>query len=926
MKRFGIMLLTIFCFCILFQMHAYADDGTVICLDAVDVETGDELEGAHIQILDSEENVIEEFITSAWPYALKGLDAGEEYIARQVAAPEGYLLAPDIFFSFDETGWVNSSGRTPAEWEGKTVLHMENTMTRVRISCIDGVDGQDMEGAWFQLCDEAGNIVFEWMSTSEPYVIEGLMTGRNYYFRDIAPAEGYVGSSEISFSIDEYGNVSCNGSVMYDAEGNVVMIVEENRDYGGNIGYNNSPGISVIDVETEDELSGAQIQILDSEGMVILEFISDASPYSLEGLNVGQEYIVRELTAPTGYIAGSDVTFTIDEYGYVSTSGMTTMDENGNTILLMGNVKTRVSISCVDAETGEDIEGSELKLFSHYVYPLEQWISTSQPYVIEGLATGEDYYIREVIAPDGYTLSPETVFSIDEYGNVTSEGPVSTDQYGNVLLLVEENKTRIGISYVDAATGDPVEGARIWLSANNGWNKELVDEWTSVREPYFIEGLVTGMQYELSEEVSPEGYVLAPGNCFFLDENGDVSGTEATVTTDEDGNTILLIEIERISVCVRIVDRDNGLELWGAHMEILDSEGNIVETWYSDSDSHWTEAGLRSGEYYTLRETFAPDGYLITADTDFMIDDYGSITASGVPTFYEDGKPVILVENQSTRIRLNCLDALSGEELSGARIQILDSEGRIVYEWNSTYASSCVIDYLNVNEVYTIHEASAPEGYLIAADISFSIDEYGHITTSGITTTDAYGNTIILMENIMTHIGISCVDIATGTEVAGARLEILDSDGYTIYTMTSTSGSYLSIDGLAVNVEYTIQETASPEGYTPPADVSFIIDEYGNVTGPGALATAADGTTILLIEHEKALIPYENTLTLPAGLTTIDSEAFADLSQGVNIVIPDTVTVIAADAFKDSNVILMGSEGSFAEIWAREKGYEFIVR
>ena len=67
------------------------------------------------------------------------------------------------------------------------------------------------------------------------------------------------------------------------------------------------------------------------------------------------------------------------------------------------------------------------------------------------------------------------------------------------------------------------------------------------------------------------------------------------------------------------------------------------------------------------------------------------------------------------------------------------------------------------------------------------------------------------------------------------------------------------------------------------------------------------------------------TLTLPADLTAIESEAFAGLAQPVNVEIPEGVTSIAEDAFKDSDVTIVAKADSYAIAWAQEHNVPFVI-
>ena len=65
-----------------------------------------------------------------------------------------------------------------------------------------------------------------------------------------------------------------------------------------------------------------------------------------------------------------------------------------------------------------------------------------------------------------------------------------------------------------------------------------------------------------------------------------------------------------------------------------------------------------------------------------------------------------------------------------------------------------------------------------------------------------------------------------------------------------------------------------------------------------------------------------NVLTLPSSTTTIESEAFAGLTNVDIIVIPTSVTSIADDAFAGSDVIIKAPSSSYAYRWAQSHGFQ----
>ena len=112
------------------------------------------------------------------------------------------------------------------------------------------------------------------------------------------------------------------------------------------------------------------------------------------------------------------------------------------------------------------------------------------------------------MAPDGYTITSDTTFTINEKGEVTSTGTTTTDENGNTVMLVEDAKTHVEISKVDVADGAELEGATIQILRELGEGEqkaegktyveennktyEVVEEWVSEKDKtHVVEGLLT---------------------------------------------------------------------------------------------------------------------------------------------------------------------------------------------------------------------------------------------------------------------------------------------------------------------------------------------------------------------------------------------------------------------------------------------------
>ena len=156
----------------------------------------------------------------------------------------------------------------------------------------DATTGEELEGAKLQIIDKEGNIVEEWISAKEPHVVYGLPEGTYILHEELPPyAEGYVSAEDIEFEVKEDGSVTK---------------VEMKDDYS-------KVEISKTDITTGEELEGAKLQILNKEGEILEEWVTDGKPHLVEKLPVGEELTLREITAPEGYEIAEDVKFTLED-------------------------------------------------------------------------------------------------------------------------------------------------------------------------------------------------------------------------------------------------------------------------------------------------------------------------------------------------------------------------------------------------------------------------------------------------------------------------------------------------------------------------------------------------------------------------------------------------------------------------------------
>lgn len=239
-------------------------------------------------------------------------------------------------------------------------------------------------------------------------------------------------------------------------------------------------------------------------------------------------------------------------------------------------------------------------------------------------ATNEQFIVK-VPASSINSLSAEFKINVSAKGSInkayayTSTRPNVQNtgalypEYSNVsdsTTLKINITTRVEITKVDVTNGEELEGAHLVVKDSNG---KIVDEWTSTKEAHVIENLVPG-KYTLTETIAPEGYILSEETITFTVKN-DGSVTKVKMENTPKDKPIVVISKQ---------DSTTGEELEGAHLELRDEEGNLIEAWVSGKEPHKIE-GLAPGKY-TLTETLAPEGYELSKETiTFVVKEDGTV-------------------------------------------------------------------------------------------------------------------------------------------------------------------------------------------------------------------------------------------------------------------------------------------------------------
>lgn len=312
---------------------------------------------------------------------------------------------------------------------------------------------------------------------------------------------------------------------------------------------------------------------------------------------------------------------------------------------------------------------------------IESWVSTTSAKTINNIKAGT-YTIREINAPNGYTKSADVAITVD----------ATHLTFDVINTAVPEEKGSITVTKKDNNNQD-LAGATIKVFNQAGTE---VGSWTSSSsEPsHTFTDLPVG-SYTLRETSTPVGYMTA---------------NDITVTVTN-GNTETANFINQpTSVTIKKVD-ENNQPLAGAHLQVLNNQGTIVDEWDTDTTGVHTITKLAVGTY-TIKETVAPNGYVLKTSTQQFTISAGQATAEQVFT------------NAKTVVRVSKIDNDTGALVSGANLVIYDESGAQV----ANFISNGTVKEINglAPGNYTLKETQAPDGYALNENaVSFTVSDDG---------------------------------------------------------------------------------------------------------------------------------------------------------------------------------------------------------
>ena len=561
-------------------------------------------------------------------------------------------------------------------------------------------------------------------------------------------------------------------------------------------------------------------------------------------LPLGQ-YYVKELKAPAGYVF-SDEVLNLD----ASYQGQDVKKVKLKTV--KKNQPTTVEITKSDVTTGVELDGAKLTVLDKEGNVVDQWTSVKdQPHVIKRLTVGEEYTLREEMAPYGYLKATDVKFTLEDTAEI--QKVEMKDEVPTGLLIINKNGEFLDkVTLLDNVKGT-VEHLFEYVIGSlsdvtfDVYAAEDIKAADGVSEDYFKADEKVGTittdsngiaqmgdlpagKYYVKEVKTAHGYVLDKEPRYvdlsYRDQDTPV------ITYDEKWQNAR----QKVKVTVLKKEKDTERVLAGgvfglytrediknAKGEVLLEKDSLIEQRVTDEKGQITfTADLPVDGKYYVKEIFAPDGFVTTDEVQEFTFEYAGEDQTEVSYDFT-------FENQPTTVELTKTDLTTGKELPGAHLKVTDSDGNTVDEWTSTEESH-VIKELVVGKEYTMTETKPADGYVTAESITFTVENTAEVQKHE-------------MKDDVTKIEISKTDITGETEIPGAKLTILDKDDQVVESWTSTEEAHY-IEKLPIG-KYTLREEQAPKGYLLTADVTFEVKDIGEIQKVAMKDDTAKGKVIL---------------------------------------------------------------------------------
>lgn len=556
-----------------------------------------------------------------------------------------------------------------------TNLNIKTNTAKIQINKTDDYTHQPIEGVTFELTKSDGTKIRTATTNAQGIAtFEHLYQG-NYVAREIETNAKYILNTNDFNTNTEFNKTSTLNIENEHKKGN-LKVYKVDKDY-----HKIVLGHIEFDLYSEEFNRVIGTYRTDENGEIYIE-----------NLRIGNYSLIEKETNKWYNLA--DDTNVVVEWNE-------TTDSTIENELQKGQIK----IVKIDTDNHEvKLEGVTFELYNENHELLETLVTDKNGEATTGRYAIRDFeklYLKETKTLDNYVLNDEEKEIVLEANQITT-----------VTFENEKKKGQLEVIKVDKDNNE-VKLKDVTFEVYDEQGK-LVDTLVTDEEGKAVtKRLPIDQEYTIKETITNEKYVL----------NDEI----VKVTLEQDKIKSMTFENEQRKGQIEIIKVDsenNEIKLEGVTFEIIDSNGNVVDTIVTDSNGKATSKRLSIYDEYTVKEKETRKEYVLSEETQKVVLEENEIKSIIFENKMKRGSiKIIKVSNGENKV-LNIAD---GTLLSGAKFIVSNSNGDVFGIYETDENGTIQIDNLPYGE-YNITEYEAPEGYIKDAESqNVSILEDGQI-------------------------------------------------------------------------------------------------------------------------------------------------------------------------------------------------------
>ncbi|MGX5444293.1 SpaA isopeptide-forming pilin-related protein [Bacillus thuringiensis] len=672
----------------------------------------------------------------------------------------------------DLSSYVDKKIPNKAElhFDDKTLTSKEVTITppeapkdgTVSLHKIDSENpNKGLKGAEFEVRNSANEVVVKLKTDEKGFSVPQTLAPGTYKVYETVAPEGYqklTSPVEVTLQAGETKTIEIKNT-MQKGQIEVKKIDSENG---------------------EKPLANAEFDIV-KDGVVVEHIVTDKDGKAISKPLAPGKYILKETKAPEGYqLKETEFEVNVTGDGIFPIQVENAMVDKGN-----------IEITKVDKENGAVLAGVEFEVQDEKDDVVRKVVTDKDGKAnVSDLSVGK-YKLVETKSLPGYKNLAEPVrFEI-------------TKGMTKALVIKVENeqldKGSVEIIKIDKDSQKVLEGVVFEVQDEQG--KVVTEVKTDKDGKAKISDLSVG-KYKLVETKSLPGYKKLTEPVSFEITKGMTTVLSLKVENEQ---------LDKGSVEITKVDKDNKKALKGVVFEVQDEAGTVVKEVKTDKDGKAKISDLSVGKYKLVEKESLP-GYKKLTD----------------PVLFEIKKGMtevlsLKIENEMVdtgNVEITKIDKDNKAPLAGVTFIVQDEKGNEVTKVTTDKEGKANVSDLPVGKYELVEVESLPGYKKLEKPVSFEIKK---------------GMTEVLslkVENEMVDTGnveITKIDKDSKAPLENVVFEVRDSKGKVVAKVTTDKEGKANVSDLPIG-KYELVEVETPAGYKPlEKPVSFEI-EKGRVT------------------------------------------------------------------------------------------------